>query len=61
MLKEQLPGVKVQHGKHEATPDKIDGCRLKSLGLKLFPMYETVVDMAAALIALHIVNQTACS
>ena len=55
-LTSQLPGVKVLPGSNEPTPEKIDGSHLKNLGLELHPMYETVVDMASALIALQIVK-----
>ena len=56
VLTEELPGIKVLPGSDEATPDMIDGSRLKSLGLQqLYPMYETIIDMAAAMIALQIV------
>lgn len=56
VLSDQLPGVKVKSGADEATPDKIDGSRLRALGLELRSKYETVVDMASALIALKIVQ-----
>ena len=53
-LSEAFPKAKIQPGKDEETPERMDDSRQKELGLVLRHPRETLVDMAAVLLALGI-------
>ena len=55
-LSEAFPQARVQPGSAADTPERMDDSRLRELGLALRPVKETLVDMAAVLLALGLVS-----
>ena len=55
-LSEAYPQAKIKPGEQLDTPERMDGSRLKDLGIVLRQPRETLLDMAAVLLALGLVK-----